>query len=155
VPPEPKSCDVCHKLVTLGSNTTVDFDPKLPSLMGITDSTILKRWSHRVSAGAFRHEAGEHPDLSCLSCHNAASASFNTVDVKTLKVPVKSCGGAEGCHITKTIDDGGILNYEIDQRKKDPKFVCTKCHVTFGKEAIPENHVSAIPIPKPTVKSGL
>ena len=155
VPPEPKSCDVCHKLVTLGSNTAVDFDPKLPSVMGITDSTILRRWSHRVSAGAFRHEAGEHPDLSCLGCHNAASASFNTVDVKTLKVPVRSCGGAEGCHITKTIDDGGILNYEIDQRKKDPKFVCTKCHVTFGKEAIPENHVSAIPIPKPTVKSGL
>lgn len=155
VPPEPKSCDVCHKLETIGSNTAVDFDPKLPSVMGITDSTILKRWSHRVSAGAFRHEAGEHPDLSCLGCHNAASASFNTVDVKTLKVPVRSCGGAEGCHITKTIDDGGILNYEIDQRKKDPKFVCTKCHINFGKEAIPENHVSAIPIPKPTVKSGL
>lgn len=155
LPPEPKTCDVCHKLVVAGDKLAVDFDPKLPSVMGITDGTVLRRWSHRVSAGAFRHEAGEHPDLSCLGCHNAASAGFNTVDLKTLKVPVQSCGGAEGCHITKTTDDGGILNFEIDQRKKDPKFVCTKCHITFGKEAIPEKHASAIPTAQPPAKPGL
>ena len=132
----------------------VDFDPKLAADMAIIDKTMLERWSRRISAGAFRHEAGEHPDLSCLSCHNAASADFKTTDIKTLKVPVKSCGGAEGCHITTTTDDGGILNFEIDQRKKDPKFVCTKCHVIFGREPIPESHAGAIPTPKPKTKPG-
>jgi Cytochrome c7 and related cytochrome c len=154
VPPEPKDCNVCHKLVSPGNKLATDFDLKLASDIGVSDKTILRAWSHRISAGAFRHEAGEHPDLSCLNCHDAANASFNTIDVKTLRVPVQSCGGAEGCHITATTDEGGILNFEIDQRKKDPKFVCTKCHITFGKEAIPVKHASAIPTPKPIVKPG-
>lgn len=151
IAPEPKNCEMCHKLVT-PMQLKVDFDPKLPSQMG-ADRMMLDRWSRRISAGAFRHEAGEHPDLSCLNCHNAASATFKTVDPKTLKVPVRSCGGADGCHITQTTDDGGALNYEIDSRKKDPNFVCTKCHITFGKEPIPENHPQAIPTPKPKAKA--
>lgn len=151
VAPEPKNCNVCHKLLSPANKLPTDFDPKLAVTMGISDRLILQRWSHRISAGAFRHEAGEHPDLGCLGCHNAANASFNTVDVKTLKVPVRSCGGAEGCHITATLDDGGALNYEIDQRKKDPKFVCTKCHITFGTQPIPESHPLALPTPKPKV----
>ena len=151
IAPEPKNCEMCHKLVA-PMQLKVDFDPKLPSQMG-ADRMMLARWSRRISAGAFRHEAGEHPDLSCLNCHNAASATFNTVDPKTLKVPVRSCGGADGCHITQTTDDGGALNYEIDSRKKDPNFVCTKCHITFGKEPIPENHPQAIPTPKPKAKA--
>lgn len=149
IPPEPKNCEMCHKLVA-PSTLKVDFDPKLASQMG-ADKTMLDRWRRRISAGAFRHEGGAHPDLSCLDCHNAASSAFNTVDAKTLKVPVKSCGGADGCHITQTLDDGGPLNYEIDSRKKDPKFVCTKCHTSFGKEPVPESHVRAIPTPKPKV----
>lgn len=147
IPPEPKNCEMCHKL-TPPLQLKVDFDPKLAPQMG-ADQTMLSRWSRRISAGGFRHEGGEHPDLSCLNCHNAATSAFNTVDAKTLKVPVRSCGGAEGCHITQTTDDGGALNFEIDSRKKDPKFVCTKCHVTFGKEPMPENHAQAIPTPKP------
>ena len=147
IPPEPKNCEMCHKLVAPLA-LKVDFDPKLASQMG-ADKTMLDRWRRRISAGAFRHEGGAHPDLSCLDCHNAASSAFNTVDAKTLKVPVKSCGGADGCHITQTLDDGGPLNYEIDSRKKDPNFVCTKCHITFGKEPVPENHARAIPTPKP------
>jgi hypothetical protein len=149
IPPEPKNCEMCHKLVA-PVTLKVDFDPKLASQMG-ADKTMLDRWRHRISAGAFRHEGGAHPDLSCLDCHNAASSAFNTVDAKTLKVPVKSCGGSDGCHITQTLDDGGPLNYEIDSRKKDPNFVCTKCHITFGKEPVPESHVRAIPTPKPKV----
>ena len=152
IAPEPKDCNVCHKLVSL-MQLKVDFDPTLPTTMGIIDKMILARWSRRISSGAFRHEGGEHPDLSCLNCHNVARSTFNTVDPKTLKVPVRSCGGADGCHITTTTDDGGILNFEIDQKKKDPKFVCSKCHITFGKETIPENHPQAIPTPKPKVKA--
>ncbi len=151
IAPEPKDCHVCHKLLSPEPSLKVDFDPKLVADMGIADKVILARWSRRISAGAFRHEGGEHPDLNCLSCHNVTA--FNTVDPKTLKVPVRSCGGAEGCHITATTDDGGILNFEIDEKKKNPGFVCTKCHVSFGKEAVPADHPQAIPMPKPKVTS--
>jgi hypothetical protein len=72
---------------------------------------------------------------------------MNTLDKKTLVVPVRSCGGAEGCHVTATTDDGGILNYEIDHRKTKPGFVCTKCHISYGKEDIPEDHAKAITRP--------
>ncbi|MEP6742368.1 MAG: cytochrome c3 family protein [bacterium] len=149
IAPAPKDCNVCHKLLSPDVGSKVDFDPKLSSDMGITDRVILARWSKRISAGAFRHEGGEHPDLSCIGCHHAGNPAFNTLDAKTLKVPVRSCGGAEGCHVTATTDDGGILNFEIDQKKKDPAFVCTKCHISFGKESIPENHPQAIPASEP------
>jgi hypothetical protein len=151
VAPEPKDCNVCHKLSFPVTGLKFDFDEKLANDIGITDKVILARWSRRISAGAFRHEGGEHPDLNCMNCHNVAT--FNTLDLKTLKVPIRSCGGADGCHITATSDDGGSLNYEIDQKKKDPAFVCTKCHVTLGKEAIPENHPAAIPTPAPKKQS--
>lgn len=141
---------MCHKLLPANTAQKTDFDPKLPGVMGITDKMMLGRWSRRLSAGAFRHEGGEHPDLSCLNCHNVTT--FNTVDPKTLKVPVRSCGGADGCHITATLDDGGALNFEIDAKKKDANFVCTKCHVAFGKEGIPEDHAKALPTPKPKAK---
>ena len=75
---------------------------------------------------------------NCTQCHNGPEMR---------KVAVKSCGGAEGCHVTATLDDGGILNYEIDQRNKSAKFVCTKCHVEFGNKAVPESHLRAIPKP--------
>ena len=151
IAPTPTDCNVCHKLATPQA-LKVDFEAKLAITMGITDATMLSKWSRRISAGAFRHEGGEHPDLNCMGCHNVASSTFNTLDAKTLKVPVRSCGGADGCHVTATTDDGGALNFEIDQKKKDPAFVCTKCHVTLGKEGIPESHPTAIPTPKPKVK---
>ncbi|HXT62578.1 MAG TPA: cytochrome c3 family protein [Pyrinomonadaceae bacterium] len=147
IAPEPKNCEVCHKLEP-PKPTPVDFDASLAATMG-ADATMLARWSRRISAGGFRHEGGEHPDLNCLNCHKVDSATFSTVDFKTMKVPVKSCGGADGCHITTTTDEGGILNFEIDSKKKDPNFTCTKCHVTFGKGPVPASHPQAIPTPKP------
>ena len=147
IAPEPKNCEVCHKL-TSPMQLKTDFDPTLAAKMG-ADNLMLARWSRRISAGGFRHEGGEHPDLSCLNCHKVDNAAFSTIDLKTIKVPVKSCGGADGCHITTTVDEGGALNFEVDSKKKDPNFVCTKCHVTFGKGPMPENHPLAIPTPKP------
>ncbi|MGQ0762107.1 MAG: cytochrome c3 family protein [Acidobacteriota bacterium] len=147
IPPEPKNCETCHKLLA-PAHLKTDFDPKLAATMG-ADKFMIERWRRRISSGAFRHEGGEHPDVSCLNCHNVESATFSTVDPKTMKVPVKSCGGADGCHITQTADDGGILNFEVDSKRKDASFVCTKCHVTFGKEAMPASHPQAIPTPKP------
>jgi hypothetical protein len=152
IAPAPTDCNICHKL-TSPQSLKVDFDAKLASTMGITDATMLGKWSQRISAGAFRHEGGEHPDLNCMGCHNVAT--FNTLDWKTMRVPVRSCGGPDGCHVTATTDDGGALNFEIDQKKKDSTFVCTKCHITFGKEGIPEGHPNAIPTPKPKVKPTL
>ena len=145
IAPAPTDCNACHKLLSAEPSLKADFDPKLAVDMGTTDGIILARWSRRISAGAFRHEGGEHPDLNCLGCHNVTA--FNTLDPKTMKVPVRSCGGADGCHITATTGDGGALNFEIDQKKKDVAFVCTKCHITFGKEGVPEDHPTAIPPP--------
>lgn len=157
IAPAPTDCNTCHKLISpppTPQQLRVDFDSRLAVTMGITDQTILSKWSRRISAGAFRHEGGEHPDLNCMGCHNVASPTFSTLDAGTRKVAVRSCGGADGCHITATTDDGGALNFEIDQKKKDPAFVCTKCHVTFGKEGSPEGHPQAIPTPKPKVNPG-
>jgi hypothetical protein len=147
IAPEPKDCNVCHKL-SPPKPTKTDFDAALAATMG-ADKIMLARWSRRASAGAFRHEGGEHPDLNCLGCHHVDSSTFSTIDPATMKVAVKSCGGADGCHITTTTDEGGILNFELDSKKKDAKFVCTKCHVTFGTGSIPESHPQAIPIAKP------
>ncbi|MCM3873782.1 MAG: cytochrome c family protein [Pyrinomonadaceae bacterium] len=143
LPPAPKDCNLCHQLLGPDQKLKVDFDPKLAAEMGVSDKTVFSAWSRRISAGAFRHEGGEHPNLNCSGCHDATV--MNTLDKKTLKVPVRSCGGAEGCHITATADDGGALNYEVDQKKVNVGFVCVKCHITFGREPVPANHAEAVP----------
>jgi hypothetical protein len=143
IAPNSTDCQVCHKLGNLTVKFNSDFDASLPKTMGVTDQVMLKAWRRRVSAGAYRHEGGMHPDLACADCH--VPARMNTADPQTLKVPVHSCGGAEGCHVTATTDEGGALNYEIDQKKKNPNFVCTKCHIVFGKQSVPPSHLSAIP----------
>ncbi len=141
IPPAPKDCHICHQFPP-DQKLSADFDPKLASDVGITDKGVLRSWTSRTSAGTFRHEGGEHPSLSCTGCHNPTV--MNTVDPRTLKVPVPSCGGAEGCHITAKTDDGGALNYEIDQKKAAAGFVCVKCHITFGRETVPASHSEAI-----------
>jgi hypothetical protein len=135
--PLPTDCNTCHKLAPAGA--PADFDPLLTKKIGIDDWYTLTAWGSRQSAGAFRHEAH---DMSCTKCHNAEA--MDTVDVKSLKVKIKSCGGEEGCHITATTDDGGILNYEIDQRKANDKFVCVKCHLAFGAKPVPASHSELI-----------
>ena len=137
VAPLPQSCDACHKLST--PPPPADFDSQLAKKIAIDDWWTLTAWRDRSSAGAFRHEV--HSDLSCTKCHNP---TMNTADVRSLKVPVNSCGGAEGCHVTATADDGGILNYEIDQRKANANFACVKCHIVFGNKPLPSSHVDAI-----------
>jgi nitrate/TMAO reductase-like tetraheme cytochrome c subunit len=110
--------------------------------MSITDKRTITTWSRRTSSGTFRHEGGDHPNIACTSCHTIST--MNTSDRKSLVVQVQSCGGAEGCHITATAADGGILNYEIDQKKTNQSFACTKCHISFGKESVPANHLAAV-----------
>jgi hypothetical protein len=72
---------------------------------------------------------------------------MNTIDPKSLKVAVKTCGGTEGCHVTATSDEGGALNFEVEQRNTKADFRCTKCHLAFGSQPMPPSHVAAITAP--------
>jgi hypothetical protein len=143
IEPALAKCEACHKL-SPAQKEPVDLDQKLPATMGITDRMMLARWQRRASAGAFTHDGGGHATLNCATCHSVPT--MNTTEARTLKVAVKSCGGAEGCHITATTEDGGALNFEIDQRKAKPEFQCTKCHLTFGTQPLPPNHIEAIAV---------
>jgi hypothetical protein len=134
--PAPTDCNTCHKLRP--KDPPPDFDAKLAALMG-ADKIMLAQWRHRESAGAFRHEFSMHADMDCATCHTVAQ--MNTVDYKTKKVPISSCAT---CHVTATVADGGALNYEADQRQKNPSFQCVKCHVAYGKLPIPKSHLDAL-----------
>ena len=142
IAPLPNDCQVCHKLKPEVAPLPTDFDSNLLAVFGIDDHLIRDASQRRHSSGSFRHEGGDHPNLSCLNCHKVQT--MNTLDPRTLRVAVKSCGGADGCHITATADDGGILNYEIDQKKAKRDFVCTKCHISFGKVSVAADHLLAI-----------
>jgi len=140
IEPLQTNCNGCHKLGPT-ARPNADFDVLTVAQMG-ADQTMLREWGRRFSSGTFRHEGGDHPNLGCRSCH--VVESMKTIEPATLKVAIKTCGGTDGCHITATADDGGILNYEIDQKKAKSNFVCTKCHVKFGASEIPLSHIKAI-----------
>ena len=137
--PLPANCGGCHKL--RNSEMQRDYDPKIAASMGgVADPLMLLRWSRRSSA-RFRHEHEVHKELTCDTCH--AVSTMNMLNEKTL-APVKSCGGeGSGCHVESNTD--GILNYEIDQKKKKPDFQCTKCHLGLGKQPVPADHLEALP----------
>ncbi|MBX7169941.1 MAG: cytochrome c3 family protein [Pyrinomonadaceae bacterium] len=137
ITPAQNECATCHKLKQ--PFPKADFDMQLAEKIGVTERFMLQSWQKRDSSGAFRHEFFSHADLSCSTCHNVNK--MDTLDAKTKKVLVSSCAP---CHITATSDEGGILNYEIDSRKKDAKFECVKCHISFGKMDIPNSHLKAI-----------
>lgn len=142
--PEPSDCSMCHKLSPPDKLTEAqsDFDAKLAATMVIKDKTLLEKWSSR-QAGRFRHEWISHVDLKCSDCHNASE--INTASGKGSVVNVLSCGGSgSGCHVTKTSDEGGALNFEIEQRTAKATFQCTKCHINQGKKPIPESHSKAL-----------
>ena len=141
IPPAPADCASCHKFPTSTTQPSRDFDLKLAATMGIKDWLILRQWSRR-SAGRYRHEFDVHNELGCVTCHNPAVMS--TLDEKT-QLTVGSCGGSGGCHIETNLD--GILNYEIEQKRKTPNFQCVKCHIMLGKNPVPQNHLEAIPKP--------
>jgi hypothetical protein len=136
IAPAPTDCSTCHKLKP--PQPLADFDPKLAAAIG-ADKLMLDAWRRRDSSGTFRHEWSSHAEQSCSNCHNVAA--MNTLDPATKKVAITSCNT---CHITATSDDGGALNFEIDSRKKDPKFQCVKCHLVFGSRQIPPSHLKAV-----------
>ncbi len=135
--PAPETCSACHKLKP--PQPAADYNDKLAAPMGVTEKAMLDRWRRRDSSGTFRHEWFSHAEASCSTCHNVLT--MNTADPLTKKVSMSACAT---CHATPTSDDGGALNFEADSRQKNPKFDCTKCHVTFGKLAIPKSHLDAL-----------
>lgn len=135
--PVPTNCATCHKIQQL--EPAADFDPKLAARMGISDRVTIDAWRKRDSSGKYRHEWVSHADLSCDTCHNVQT--MNTVDFRTKKVALTSCAT---CHATATSAEGGTLNLEIDSRKSNPAFQCTKCHLVFGTRPVPESHIRAI-----------
>ncbi|MDT7602163.1 MAG: Class cytochrome family [Acidobacteriota bacterium] len=153
IEPTQANCNACHKLIPPSEQPDIarahdDYDPALAARMGITDKYTLERWSRR-DAARFRHEWLPHAGLACTDCHNVSK--FNTLDRATLKVSVKSCGGAgTGCHVEETNE--GILNEVVAKKKADPTFVCTKCHVANGAKPLPSSHVEALPTPKSATK---
>jgi hypothetical protein len=138
--PAPSDCATCHTLAP--SATRADFDPSVASAMGVVDPVALRRWKRRDSSATFRHEGGFHAELACTSCHDVAALDGS--GASSAKVRVPSCGGEMGCHVTATLDDGGVLNFEIEQRRSNPGFNCTKCHLAFGGDPIPAGHLDAI-----------
>ena len=135
--PAPQTCLACHTLKP--PMPPADFDAKLAATMAIPDKVTRDTCARRESAGTFPHEHFAHADLSCSTCHNVLT--IKTEDPTTKKVSISSCAK---CHVTPTSDDGGVLNYELDMRKKNAAFECVKCHVTFGKQPIPESHIKAL-----------
>lgn len=142
ITPAPSDCSTCHKL-SAGAQLPADFDPRLAQAMGLADNLLLMKWRGRNSSGTFSHEGGMHTDVSCTVCHKVET--MNTLDARSLKVSILSCGGGEtGCHITQSADDGGALNIEIDQRSATASFACSKCHTTFGRSPLPQSHRDAV-----------
>ena len=135
--PAPTDCATCHKIKQ--AMPPADFDAAFATKVGVQERVTLDAWRRRDSSGTFRHEFQSHADLSCDTCHNVQT--MNTVDAKTKRVTISSCAM---CHVTATVDDGGALNFEIQSRKSNPAFQCTKCHVVFGKQPAPPSHAQAI-----------
>lgn len=135
--PEPQTCSACHKLRPM--DPLADLDLKLAGAIGIKQKSMSDAWAKRDSSGTFRHEFFAHEELACATCHNVTA--INTLDAASKRVSITTCAA---CHATPTSDDGGALNYEIDARKTNPKFSCVKCHLTFGKLAVPKSHTDAI-----------
>ena len=135
--PAPQTCSACHTLKP--PMHPVDYDAKLAVTMAIPDKVTRDTWARRESAGTFPHEHFAHGDLSCSTCHNVLT--MKTEVPATRRVSIAACAT---CHATPTSDDGGVLNYEMDQRKKSAVFHCAKCHVTYGKLPVPDSHVKAI-----------
>lgn len=135
--PAPTTCSGCHHLKP--PLPKADFDAAVAKPMGITDKVMLDNWKRRTSSGKFAHEFVAHVDMECATCHTVTK--MDTADPKTKTVPISSCAT---CHATATTADGGAINYEVDQRKANPKFECVKCHVAFGKLAIPDSHLKAL-----------
>ncbi|MBP9664677.1 MAG: hypothetical protein KBD94_08645 [Pyrinomonadaceae bacterium] len=135
--PTPAECGTCHKPIQ--TSPRADFDPQLAAkITGLERGTQLI-WKQRISSGKYRHDFAMHADLECSTCHTVES--INTTDPISARVAIGTCAM---CHVTATAADGGVVNIELEERKKNQKFDCVMCHITFGRRPIPESHSKAV-----------
>jgi hypothetical protein len=144
--PVSSDCAGCHKLLPPGKAPAPpavagkDADPQLAARAGFTDPFVVRKLLRRESV-TFAHDEENHRAIDCASCHTRIPA-ISTLDDSTLKVPILSCGGGSGCHISARPKK--ILNEEVDKKLADANFQCAKCHVNLGREKPPKSHLDAV-----------
>ncbi|MGB8508812.1 MAG: hypothetical protein WCD76_10425 [Pyrinomonadaceae bacterium] len=145
--PLSSDCAGCHNLLPaalqqITSHARTDVDASAASKMNLNDRAILQAWLRR-SVATFRHEETKHENVGCTACHINITGNGN-LDARTLNVPLPACGGGgTGCHIKATIPKK-ILNIEVEKKRADTSFQCVKCHLNYGREAIPKSHLDAV-----------
>jgi hypothetical protein len=146
--PLASDCAGCHRLLA-GPKAPArvkgkDADEQFAARAGLTDPFLVAKLLRRDSA-TFSHGNESHAVIDCASCHTRIPA-LSTLDETTLKVPILSCGGGSGCHISAK--PRKILNEEMDRRKEDPAFRCARCHFNLAAETkVPDSHKSAVGFP--------
>lgn len=142
--PFSNDCAGCHKLLPKGPLPAPpagrDADAQLAARAGFTDPFVVRKLLRRESV-TFAHDEENHRAIDCASCHTRIPA-ISTLDETTLKVPILSCGGGSGCHISARPKK--ILNEEVDKKLADATFKCAKCHVNLGGEKPPKSHLDAV-----------
>jgi hypothetical protein len=144
--PVSSDCAGCHKLLPPGrapappAAAGKDADPQFAARAGFTDPFVVRKLLRRESV-TFAHDEENHRAIDCASCHTRIPA-ISTLDDATLKVPILSCGGGSGCHISARPKK--ILNEEVDKKLADANFQCAKCHVNLGREKPPKSHLDAV-----------
>jgi hypothetical protein len=142
--PVSTDCAGCHKLLPKGTTRPApagrDADAQFAARAGFTDPYAVRKLLRRESV-TFPHDEENHRSIDCATCHTRIPA-ISTLDEKTLKVPILSCGGGSGCHISARPKK--ILNDEVDKKLADANFQCAKCHVNLGREKPPKSHLDAV-----------
>ena len=140
--PFSNDCAGCHKLLPQplapAPPAGKDADAQFAARAGFADPFLVRKLLRRDTA-SFSHEEGSHK-LDCTVCH-VQITSFNTLDERTLKVPILTCGGS-GCHIDARTNRW--LNQEVGKRAADANFRCIKCHVNLGTQKAPQSHLDAV-----------
>lgn len=147
VEPLSSDCAGCHKLASGGKGTTarllkIDAAPDHPSVKDELNGRLLESWKLRRAA-RFRHEISSHASQDCATCHVRITASDATDDM--LYVPIQTCASSSSrCHGSTRVPYN-IINRELEKKKADPSFDCTKCHINLGREAPPPSHTELFP----------
>lgn len=145
--PQPSQCGECHVLGQRGGFQGADLEAvsKFINPQSVLNQELIKDRVLRREAAKYPHDNENHKDkIGCTSCH------FNILDAgdirsvrgesRTLFVPVITCASSNvKCHTTTTAGSGDI-NDEIENKKKDPKFACVKCHFANAEKPVPESH---------------
>lgn len=147
VEPLSSDCAGCHKIAS-GAQAVksrllkIDAAPDHPSVKGELKGEMLESWKLRRAA-RFRHEVSSHSTQDCATCHVGITASNGAGDV--LYVPIQTCASSTSrCHGSTRVPYN-IISRELEKKRADAGFDCTKCHVNLGREGPPASHTGLFP----------